>query len=429
MVTASIGVMTSSTTTVDRGHPITTVLSSIEEELEELRDQSTWSMSPDATREAMVTATRLEARIIELHTRLVAHGRSIEVENDSGATSTANWLAHATKMTRKQAHRRSRLAHALGSDLHEPVRVAMAEGRLLVDQAEVIVKAVHELPDELDPALVRDAQAHLIDRATEFDAKALRVLAKKVLEVIAPEIGEAHEAQRLAQEERDATARARLWGRRDGHGKVRFGGELPEAYWDMLLKAVLAYTAPKHRTATNSEPLDASLPNDHRLGLGFMELIENLDPDRLPSAGGVNASVVVLLDYETLIGGLKAAQLDTGTRISPGLARRLACRAGIIPAVLGGDSEVLDLGRKRRFHTKAQRIAMAVNQRFQCAAEGCDRPASMTHAHHIRAWTDGGNTSVANGLLVCWHHHNRAHDTIYDMHRMPNGQVRFHRRT
>ena len=98
---------------------------------------------------------------------------------------------------------------------------------------------------------------------------------------------------------------------------------------------------------------------------------------------------------ETLLGGLKAASLDTGGRISAGEARRLACRAGIIPVVLGGPSVVLDAGRKRRFHSATQRIVMGVRD-GGCTAHGCDAPPAFCHAHHDQTpWSHGGPTSVA----------------------------------
>ena len=134
------------------------------------------------------------------------------------------------------------------------------------------------------------------------------------------------------------------------------------------------------------------------------------------------------MTLETLMGGLKAAQLDTGHRITPGLARKLACEAGIIPAVLGGKSEVLDLGRKRRFHTEAQRIALALEQ-GGCTAEGCDWPPGMCHAHHDHPFGAGRRHHLKNGRLLCPHHHARAHDPTYTMTKLPEGKVRFHRRT
>jgi len=138
---------------------------------------------------------------------------------------------------------------------------------------------------------------------------------------------------------------------------------------------------------------------------------------------------VVLMSLETLMGGVKAAKLDTGEHISAGLARRIACEAGIIPAVLGGKSEVLDLGRSSRLFKRAQRKAMIIRDR-ECRAEGCTIPAAWCEAHHWRKpWAQGGRTDLDDGVLLCsWHHH-RAHDPTYDSSRMPNGDVRFSRRT
>ena len=214
----------------------------------------------------------------------------------------------------------------------------------------------------------------------------------------------------------------------DGHGKWHGRFTLPGLHGAMLKKTLMAIAAPKHRAAVDGYVPNHERPTDHKLGLAFMEYVGRYPTDRLPNAGGMSASVVAVMDYETLLGKLKAAQLDTGHRISPGLARKLACEAGIIPAVLGSKSQVLDLGRTTRFHTKAQRIALAIEQQG-CTAEGCDAPPAMTHAHHHQPWSAGGDTSVKNGRLLCPRHHARAHDTAYSMTRLPEGKVRFHRRT
>jgi hypothetical protein len=87
------------------------------------------------------------------------------------------------------------------------------------------------------------------------------------------------------------------------------------------------------------------------------------------------------MDLDTLTGALKAAQRDTSAKISPGLARRLACEAGLVPAVLGTRSEVLDVGRRTRFHTGPMRTALALRD-HGCTADGCDRPPGLCHAHH-----------------------------------------------
>ena len=100
----------------------------------------------------------------------------------------------------------------------------------------------------------------------------------------------------------------------------------------MFKKALYAFAAPKHQAAQG--PLGDRKPTPERLGQAFVELIHRYPAKSLPKAGGLNATVVVLMELDTLMGGLKAAHLDTGETISPGAARRLACEAGIIPAVL-----------------------------------------------------------------------------------------------
>jgi hypothetical protein len=108
--------------------------------------------------------------------------------------------------------------------------------------------------------------------------------------------------------------------------------------------------------------------------------------------------------------------------------RRLACTAGLVPVVLGGAGEILDLGREQRLYTPAQHKALVVRDRT-CRAQGCDMPGTWCEAHHWRAWSLGGRTDLANGVLLCSHHHHRVHDHRFTADRLPNGDVRFTRRT
>jgi hypothetical protein len=48
--------------------------------------------------------------------------------------------------------------------------------------------------------------------------------------------------------------------------------------------------------------------------------------------------------------------------------------------------------------------------------------------HHPTRWTDGGHTG-RDGIMICPHHHARAHDARYDMVRLSTGKYSFHRRT
>ena len=134
------------------------------------------------------------------------------------------------------------------------------------------------------------------------------------------------------------------------------------------------------------------------------------------------------MSLETLVGGLRPAHLDTGDAISPGAARRLAAQAGVIPAVLGTSDEVLDLGRKARWFTPRQRLAMRVQQAGTCAVATCERPAAWGDAHHLTGWHAGGPTDLANGVLVCKRHHTLADHPGYVVERLRPGRIRIHRR-
>lgn len=114
------------------------------------------------------------------------------------------------------------------------------------------------------------------------------------------------------------------------------------------------------------------------LGAALCELIEHLPTTSLATS---QATLLVTLDLEALLTGIGAARLDTGVQVSAGDARRLACEAGLVPAVLGGRSEPLDLGRERRLHSTAQRRALALTH-DSCAITGCERPFSWCEIHH-----------------------------------------------
>ncbi len=133
------------------------------------------------------------------------------------------------------------------------------------------------------------------------------------------------------------------------------------------------------------------------------------------------------MTLDSLLTGLGAASIDTGQRISAGQARLLACEAGVIPAVLGSRSRVLDLGRRVRFHSDAQRLALSV-QHAGCVAELCDRPPAWCEIHHRVPWSEGGATDLT-GVPLCARHHHHAHDPGYEVTYLPTGKVSFHRRT
>jgi len=134
-----------------------------------------------------------------------------------------------------------------------------------------------------------------------------------------------------------------------------------------------------------------------------------LDHGDTPVVGGEKPHISVITDIPALqgiAGGLHET-LD-GDILDVDTIRRLACDCSVSRIVLGPDSEVLDIGRKTRVWTAAQRRAIIARDRH-CQGEGCEVRPEWCDIHHIEHWADGGHTSVEKGKLYCRFHHTREH--------------------
>lgn len=98
----------------------------------------------------------------------------------------------------------------------------------------------------------------------------------------------------------------------------------------------------------------------------------------------------------------------TGDLLAPSTLRTLACNAGIIPAVLDSNSQLLDLGREERLFTGHLRTAIVLRDQH-CTFPGCDRPPDWCDVHHLIPWWAGGPTNESNGALLCGRHHTIVH--------------------
>ena len=179
--------------------------------------------------------------------------------------------------------------------------------------------------------------------------------------------------------------------------------------------------------------VDVSAPGDgygvtiyETHGAALCELIEHL-PTRGHAANG--CEVLVTIDLDALLTGVGAAGLDSGVAITAGEARRLACNAGLVPAVLGGDSMPLDLGRLRRLHSRTQRRALSLIH-DTCAVAGCQRPFAWCEIHHHRrSWGKGDrptSTTASPSAATTTAEPTTPASTSDDR---PDGDWAFHRRT
>jgi Domain of unknown function (DUF222)/HNH endonuclease len=128
----------------------------------------------------------------------------------------------------------------------------------------------------------------------------------------------------------------------------------------------------------------------------------------VPECGGHRPHVTVLVRLEDLENRARAACLDFGGPVSPEALRMLCCDAAVVPVVLNGQGQPLDVGRATRTIPDGLRRAVAARD-HGCAHPGCGRPRSWTEVHHIVPWECGGETKLSNLVMVCRAHHRQMH--------------------
>lgn len=406
-------------------------LGSLGEALDRVARVPVWSMTQAEQRVALVGLARAQSRLKELELRVLLQADRDGIGAESGAVSAPAWFAHATQTTTTGRHRDLHLAARLDARF-TATRDVLAAGVIDVEKASIITAAVESLStehDDLPPGTQQRAEAHLIEHAQTFDAPTLRRLAKRLVEVVCPDAADAAEGRQLAKEEAAARAHAFFSVHDTGDGTSQGRFRLPTLHAHLLRKALEALTSPRRLGEARVDPRTGTrLPHATVLGHGLMDLVENHLCD-LPSVNGSPFTLVVTLGIDALMTGLGVAALDTGHRISAGEARRLACKAGLIPMVLDGASVPLDLGREQRLFDRYQKIA--INHRYHgCAAHNCDRPPAWMEYHHEDPWHLGGHTDANKGISLCpAHHHTADHPDAYYMRRLPDGKVSFTRRT
>lgn len=163
----------------------------------------------------------------------------------------------------------------------------------------------------------------------------------------------------------------------------------------------------------------------------------NATGNGLAQQGGAPAQILAIMDVRTLMSlfaesgsvppGLTEELIRHGTSeellstagysgaAGPGHFRQMLCHAKIIPVVLDGKGQVLDIGRDQRLFTTHQRRALVARD-GGCAAPGCSAPSTWCEAHHVLPWEHDGATAVDNGVLLCNAHHQSVHLGEWSVH-------------
>lgn len=355
--------------------------------------------------------------VVALRALREIEGRAIPAR--SGAVSTMVWVRNRHRVTPGTARRMVKAATALAA-APSALQDAADAGEVNLDQLEAITTAVDNLPQDLGRDVRESAAKELARLAATLDPFQLSRAGERILQLVAPEVADEAERQALERAEARALRDRHVTLTRDHAGTgYRLTGRLTNEAAAVFRAAIEPLCAP---ATSRSGPAAGSalglapepVPADNRTAGqrradALIEICRlALNTTKLPRNGGDRPQVVVNVKYDVLKQELGEGTLDNGDRVTPETARRMACDSRLLPIVLDGAGLPLDVGRTRRLVNGALRQALIVRDRG-CAFPGCDRGPRWTDGHHVVPWSEGGETSLGNTVLLCGHHHRELH--------------------
>jgi 5-methylcytosine-specific restriction protein A len=289
---------------------------------------------------------------------------------------------------------------------HPHVADAVNAGRIGRDAAAAIIsmldrvaiRADREASDRVEALLAQQAEGLALDQLAKVIARAEAHLDPDGLE---PKERDARGERHLRMYERD--------------GMLHFDGATDIETGAPVKTAIEAIVTAQFRAAADNDNPDEDLRSVPQRQADALALLAQhylgCDDQETPLGG---ATVVVRVALEDLEAGTGHATIDgIAQPVTIGAARRMAADGGIIPCVLGSESDILDWGRERRLFTKAQKLALAERD-GGCAM--CGLSVGMTKVHHLRWWArDAGPTDLSNGALLCESCHHRIHDNGWEI--------------
>lgn len=315
----------------------------------------------------------IDGRIVEI----VAEIERDQLWGATGARSIPALVAWKTGVSPGNATTIAAVAHRLA----EFPRCAqgMREGRFSLDQVGVIAQRAADGSDEHYAQLVGVATVTQLRTAVKLEPR--------------PQPDPRPEPARSitkTSDEHGSCWRIKL----DHHDAAKFDAALQSH-----LDALITEWKHDHDNDDRDPVLRPPLPGTAD---AFLRLIETgWDAEAARRPHGQHTTVVMHLDVEN-----KAAQVHLGPLLTDADRRYLTCDA-TLEAWFECNGEPIGAGRTTRAINRRLRRALEHRDRA-CVVPGCGATRGL-HAHHIIHWEDGGETELANLVLVCPYHHRLHH--------------------
>ncbi len=298
--------------------------------------------------------------------------------HELGYSSPTAMLSDLGRMS--PGHAKRVISHANAAVKAPAAYAAWADGRLSTDQARHLFAAAEAVPDEYP-----DAEGRLVEIVGPLDA----VDTGRAVEYWRQSVDGPGQLDAETQMLRRGLSLSETVG-----GMRRVDGWLTALAGAALETALDALTPPRRDGDTRT-------PRQRR-----HDALENLTRDWLdngatPTVGGEKPHLILHTDLDALqgiAGGLH--ETENGQIIDIDLLRMTACDCSITRIIFGPDSEVLDVGRKTRIWSPAQRRAIIARDRH-CQGPGCRAKPRHCDIHHLTHWANLGETNIDDGLLLC----------------------------
>jgi hypothetical protein len=291
--------------------------------------------------------------------------------SEQGAKSCAHWLTWRIGLDPATAREKVRVARALGA--LPRIDEAFAAGKLSYAKVRAVTRIA-----------TPQNEAQALETAMAATGGQLERIC--------------HRLRRATDGEREMAEDRQFRGRPLGDGLVRLEIVLSSDEADLVIQAV--------------ERARKQLASTPTAGDGLMEIVSSY------LAGGATgdapadaprAEVVIHLETDpTTAEPTFTANLEDGTGVSAETFRRLACDAGLVPATVDHERNVLDVGRRTRSIPAAIRRALLIRD-GGCRFPGCGSRRFL-QGHHVHHWLHGGETSLDNLIFLCSFHHRLVHE-------------------
>lgn len=299
----------------------------------------------------------------------------------TGARDTAEYLAKQTGTSTRKNRTATELGEAMSKS--DELAEAVTSGSLSTDKAAALVGAAGNQP---------------------VDAELLEHVAELPLNAVRPAVEEWRaRANPTTDADIAATQRARRYVRltTQPDGMSRLDGLLdPEA--GAIVRSTLD-------GIMNQSAFDATArTRDQRCADALTQLCAAAAKGDI-TGGRSNTKLLATVPFETITErAASRGRTHVGSTLDPATVRKLACDAGIHRVITGPGSSILDFGHETRLVSENLFLALVARDQH-CRWPSCMIRATWCDAHHITHWTDHGDTSDENCVLLCHHHHQLSH--------------------